>query len=313
MQCLRFILPPFVILAALVLTGALGQPPRQPPQQPRTEKKGPPPPKPEAEATKILKDAILALSARPWIETTFWQQASMRSLTFQAEGKYLAEPKTRRLHLDLAVHVGNAAGKLEVISDGTVVWEKLQIGNESRPEIRKTELKKILEALKSANQEQVQAALLQTQSLAGVAPLLQNIHEQMVVTRQEKASWRGRDVTKLTAVWSETMARGLTPPNGTWWPFMPRKCILYLDRKDGAVAYWPYRIEWWGPAESVEDVTLLLQMEFRNPKLTSSLTADEARRLFTFDPGVAQATDLTRESTERAKSRASQLVNQKLK
>jgi len=314
MRCVPFLLPLILILSLLVLTGAIGQQPRQPTPQPGAGKKDqPPPPKPDAEATKTLKEAILALSAQPWIETTFWQQATMQSLTFQAEGKYLAEPKNRRLHLDLAVYVGNTTGKLEVISDGTIVWEKLQIGKGARPEIRKTELKKILEALKSVNQEQVRTALLQTQSLAGVAPLLQNIQEQMTVTRQEKAAWQGREVTRLTAVWSEAMTKGLVPPNGSWLPFLPRKCFLYLDRKDGAVPYWPYRIEWWGPSESPDEDVLLLQMEFRNPQLASSLTAEQIHRVFTFDPGVAQATDQTRESTDRAKNRAGQLANQKIK
>jgi hypothetical protein len=311
MQCLRFILPPVLVSAVLVLTGALGQQANRPQPQPTTGKKEPPP-KPDAEATKILTEAIRALSSQPWIETTFWQQADMQGLTFQAEGKYLAEPKTKRLHLDLAVHVGNTTGQLEVICDGTTVWEKLQIGKGTRPELRKTELKKILEALKSVNQEQVQTALLQTQSLAGVAPLLQNIQEQMTVTKQAKAQWRGREVTQLTTVWSEQMTRRIVPPNSAWVPLLPRKCLLYLDRQDGSVPYWPYRIEWWGPSSSADDV-LLLQMEFRDPKRTPSLPADQYQRLFTFDPGVAQASDQTKENTERVKARAFQLAAQKAK
>jgi hypothetical protein len=316
MQCLRFILPPFVILAVLVLSGALGQPPRAPSSKPPGAKKDLPPPKPDAEGTKTLRDAIVALSAQPWIETTFWQQASMQGLTFQAEGKYRAEPKTRRMNMDLAVHVGNATGKLEVICDGVTVWERLQIGKSARPEIRKTELKKILEALKGVNQEQVQAALVQTQSLAGVVPLLQNVQEQMTVIRHEKASWQGTDVVKFRAVWSEAMTRGLRnmmPPNASWLPFLPRTCVLYLDRKDGAVPYWPYRIEWRGPAESPDTDVLLLEMEFRSPRLTSSLTAQQAKHVFSFDPGLAQATDQTREATDRAKNRANQLAAQKSK
>jgi hypothetical protein len=43
------------------------------------------------------------------------------------------------------------------------------------------------------------------------------------------------------------------------------------------------------------------------------LTAEQSRRVFTFDPGSAQATDQTRESTARAKNRASQLATQKVK
>jgi hypothetical protein len=312
MRCVRFILPLGVFLIIVVLTGALGQQPGKTPTQSGTAKKETmPPPKPDAEATKILKDAVLALAAQPWLETTFWQQAEMQGLTFQAKGKYLAEPKTRRARLELTVHVGNATGTLEVVSDGTVVWEKVQIAKGAKPEIRKTELKKILDALKSVNQEQVQAALLQTQALAGVTPLLQNIHDQMTVTKQEKAAWQDREVIKLTAVWSEAMTKGLLPPNASWPPFLPRKCFLYLDRKEGAVPYWPYRIEWWGPSTSSQDDGLLLQMEFREPKVVPALAADQQQRVFTFDPGVAQVTDQTRESTERARNRAGQLSGQR--
>src|SRR5262249_48986592 len=237
--------------------------------------------------------------------------ADMQGLTFQAEGHYQAEPKTRRLHLDLAVYVGNTTGRLEVVSDGAVVWEKLVAAKGAKPEIRKTELKKVLEGLKSANQEQVQTALLQTQSLAGVAPLLQNIQEQMTVTQQEKATWQGREVTKLTAVWSERVAKGLEPQGGSWVPALPRKCILYLDRPNGPVPHWPYRIEWWGPATTPNEEALLLQMEFRDPQRKRSLTEEQSRNVFSFHPGTATAVDLTRENTGRVKGRINQLAAQK--
>jgi hypothetical protein len=120
--------------------------------------------------------------------------------------------------------------------------------------------------------------------------------------------WQGRELHKLTAVWSEAMTN-MIAPNRQWPPFLPRKCCLFLDGKDSQTPYWPYRIEWWGPASSQMGEALLLQMEFRNPKL--AVAPESVARQFVFDPGNAPVKDLTKESTELAKERGRQLAAQK--
>ena len=70
------------------------------------------------------------------------------------------------------------------------------------------------------------------------------------------------------------------------WPHsFPRQCRLFLDAR----TRWPHRLEWWGPAPPRKGDSLLLQMEFRNPRLGQPLADAE----FAFQPGRSKVTDLT--------------------
>src|SRR5262249_21194486 len=150
-----------------------------------TAKPAPPPLKPataDPAASKILEEA---LQAKPldWIQTTLWQQVDVQGLSFQAEGAYLSGPDNQ-LHLNLVVHVGDTTGKLEVISDGTTLWETTQIGDGERTINKKVRLKDVLESLNKPDvAKEMRDEFLESQSFYGVVPLLQSIHQRMLVTK----------------------------------------------------------------------------------------------------------------------------------
>ena len=78
---------PFVIAAAI------GQQPGSPPVSPSSPAAPPPQPaKPNAEGAKLLAEAISRLDPKKlaWVQTTFWEQADLQGLMFQAEGSYLS-------------------------------------------------------------------------------------------------------------------------------------------------------------------------------------------------------------------------------
>lgn len=321
MSWMRIVLLPLVIASLWLLAGALGQQPS--PARPRTgpaprpapRPAPPPPPKADAAATKILDTAVKVLDPKKlgWVETTLWQQANLQGLTFRAEGHYLAAPGNL-LRLDLQVNLGDTQGKLLVVSNGSTWWERLQVGNSDQVDIKKMDLKTVLATLNSPNMPgQVRTEFFQRWSFTGVAPLLQAIHRQMTVTGQEQLSWKGRPVHKLTAVWSEASAKALVGPNSRWPDFLPRRCCLFLDANVEEFHAWPRRIEWWGPATSALGETLLLQMEFRNPKLGKKLSDEQYAAQFQFNPGKAQVQDLTHRATEEAKNRRNQLAAQQEK
>lgn len=314
MWWLRILWLPLVIASLWLLAGALGQQPSPAPSRPRPAPRPAPAPPPKADeaATKILDAAVKALDPKKldWVETTLWQQASLQGLTFRAEGRYLAAPGNR-LHLDLQVHLGGTLGKLLVVSDGKTWWERLQVGNSEQVDIRKMDLKTVLNTLNSPNMlEQVRTEFFQRRSFTGVAPLVKAIRAQMTVTSQERLSWKNRPVNKLTAVWSEASAKALVAPNSPWPDFLPRRCCLFLDADVDKAQAWPHRIEWWGPASSALGEILLLQMEFRNPKLGKLLSDEQYAQEFKFDPGKASVQDLTKRATEEAKNRRNQLAAQ---
>jgi hypothetical protein len=284
---------PVAGIGLLALTGALAQQAAKPTSQPGTEKKEPPP-RLDSKATAILDEAIRALDSKrhEWIETTLWQQVDFQGLSYQAEGTYLTAPD-HRIHLELKTQIGGTPGKLLVISDGTTLWESMQVGQDQPLEVHKTQLKKVLELPNVG--DDTRADYLQRLSFAGVVPLLQSIRKQMTLTGQDPLRWRDLDVIKLTAFWSES--EKLIPPRQPWPAFLPRKCYVYVEASD---PHWPHRIEWWGPGPPTAGDTLLLQMEFRNPRLDQPLSKELLERLFTFrPPDSARVQDHTAEVSKQ--------------
>jgi hypothetical protein len=269
-----------------------------------------------------LADAIEQLDPKKlgWIQTTFWQRADLQGLTFQAEGRYVAAPENRR-HLALKVQLGGTPGFLELVSDGTTLWDAVKIADKPQA-VTKTELTKALEGLKGVKEaETVRDEYFRNQSFSGVAPLLVGIQQRMAVTHKEAVRRDGRDMIRLTAVWVPELARSLTDaaraqglPDGSWPPNLARTCYLYLETVGPQKLLWPARLEWWGPAQTSQRGSdhLLLAMEFRNPRLNQPLPADQIAREFKFTPAKnAQTRDITKETSEGVKQMAMQLAAQK--
>src|SRR5262249_44086748 len=156
-----------------------------------------------------------------------------------------------RLRLDLQVRTGNAASRLQVVSDGRTLWQIDQRAPAERV-VSRVDLKPVLRLLYSPGtsarrREDFYSHLW----FARPAPLRPTLRPTMTFTRCQPARWREHDVLLLNGVRSE-------PPAEKSWPdFLPRQCRLYLD----AHTLWPYRLEWWGPLPSLPADQLLLQVE----------------------------------------------------
>lgn len=267
-----------------------------------------PPPKADPDATKVLHDAVQRLDWKKlgWVDTAFWQRADVQGLSFQAEGKYLSAPE-RRFRLDLRVRLGGTVGKLEVVSDGGTLWEGMKIGS-FPPRVSKLDLTKVLEELKgpAADVDPLRDEFFQTQSFRGIAPLLSGIEQRMTVTGQEKVRRDGKDMTRLTAVWSQPLQAGMQ-----WPAFLPRQCQLYLASAGSDNLPWPYRVEWWGPAAQPGSEALLYAMEFRDPKINQPLPNDQAARTFKYEPGTDKVEDQTEAYVQQYKMRLQQMAAEK--
>jgi hypothetical protein len=326
MQSYRTLLLPMLVGVAIIVAGAMAQqtsPPNQPSKSPADAKAAsgqagktsadiPPPPKPpqaDPAATKVLDNAVNA-KRFDWVQTTFWEQVDVQGLSFQAQGTYLSAPGNR-LHLDLQVHIGGTVGRLEIVSDGTTLYEADKIGDGERTITKVVELKKVLETLNIPDMsKEVSDEFFQSQAFYGVIPLLKSIQQRMTVTKKENLRWHGHEVVQLTAEWSGAVAKEFTQDGKQQWPpFVPRQCRLFLDAK----TLWPHRLEWWGPARPGADNSLLVQMEFRNP---NHEPLDEARckKEFTFEAVPAEVSsrvDRTEEIKAAIKHRNQQLASQK--
>src|SRR5262249_38329239 len=149
---------------------------------------------------------------------------------------YLSGPD-HRLRLDLQVRAGNAARRMQVVSDGHTLWQIDQCGPAERA-VSRVNLKPGLGTLYSRGTSgRRPEEFYSHQWFAGPAPLLQDLRPTMTFTRCQPARWREHDVLLLNGV------RSQPPAEKTWPDFLPRQCRLYLD----AQTLWPYRLEWWGP------------------------------------------------------------------
>ncbi len=311
MRWYRSLLLPMVVGVGIIVAGAMGQqttPPTQstPAPKPATPPK---PPTPDPAGAKILEEALQAKRLE-WVQTTLWQQMDVQGLTFQAEGTYLSAPDNR-LHLNLIVHVGDTTGKLESICDGTTLWETMQVGEGERTITKKVRLKDVLDSLNKPDvAKEMRDEFLESQSFYGVAPLLQSIHQRMVVTKKEAIKWHGFDVILLSADWGIEIVKSMTDDGKRPWPqSLPRQCRLYLDAK----TRWPRRVEWLGPIAGRTEDGIILQMEFRNPK-HEALSPEVCQREFSFNPGktkVSSHADLTEELKDALRYRNQQLMTQR--
>jgi hypothetical protein len=303
----------FVLAASspFIIAAAIGQQPAPPPAAATAP--APPPPrvvKPNAEGAKVLADAIRQLDSKnlTWVQTNFWEQADLQGLTFQAEGTYLSAPG-HRLHMDLQVHMADTGGKLEVVSDGERLWEAVQFGQQPRVVTKKVELSKVLDSLKGqTSADQVREEFFQAESFAGVGPLLQNVQKRMIVTNRENVQREGRNFIKLTADWGPEIAKAISAPDKPWPAYLARQCVIYFESLGTENTLWPRRLEWWGPAPPRPGEVLLLQIEFRDPKLNQPLSPERSAKEFKFDPGPSEVPDRTDQVVGIVKARAEQLA-----
>ncbi len=258
-------------------------------QKPATTTKPTPPPSPpspksDAKADQTLAKALEQLDPKNlgWVEMAVWQRVNI-GMVVQANGRYVSGPK-QLLRVELTVDLGGSKGESLLVSDGTTVWNTFRVGTGKRT-VSKWNLRKVQETLKTpGTMPQVEEDFYRVEAFAGVVPLLQGLQKQLTFTKQENATWKGHDVFKLTGEWIPAIAKALTQAANTWLPNMPRKCALYFDQKE---PHWLYRVEWWGPNSPRAADSLLMEMEFRDPK-----RIEHDVKTFAFDLGKDQAEDV---------------------
>ena len=275
----------FLILAGLMgLTGAFhsSSPPR--PTRPL------PANVPDAVAEQTLDRAIVALAPERigYVETKLWQKVTLPDLTYEAHGRYLMGPQ-RRFRLELHMkHDGGEATRLAV-SDGATLWEAERVGPGDWTAVTKLHLTPVIAALDGdGTPALLRAELLDGPRFGGVVPLLRNLRGRMNWVRVEKVNQPGKPRLRLTGVWTPDYAGYIRTEQG--WPAgLPEQCQLDLD----ALTLWPDRIEWWGPATDGGADTLLAEVEFRDPVVYTTLTAERCAKEFTFQAGNAAVEDQT--------------------
>lgn len=289
MSSSRFAFLPVLSCSALLLLGGMG--PVRPSATPRAEPPAPPaPPAPPsqpvppaglADDPAALADldralAVLAPGRLRWLEVGLWQRVTEQGESCEATGRYLAAPDGR-VRLDLTTRSGGAAGTLQVVNDGTTLWQATRVGagpwgNGSR--YRVGDVRRQLS--RPEVPEAVREDFLRRQDCAGVLRQLPALRQRLTWFRREAVRREGRLLVKLSGTWKPAEAAGLVRPGQPWPDDVPRQCRLYLDPVTG----WPHRFEWWGPDPPRPGDALLIQLEFRDPVLNRPLSAEQCARAF---------------------------------
>ena len=277
MPYFRILLFPLALGLILLVSGASAWQTMQPAAIPAPAPPAPAPPtEPDSVASEILERALGAIdpSRVRWLEMKLWQQVEVQGLAYEATGRYLIAPD-HRFRLEVSMRQGAATGELLSVSDGHTLWQTKRVGDGAWLLSKKLCLTSILETLSQPEvKPEVRREFIQSQSMAGVAPLLQDLRQRLTWTRWERVRRQDREFIKLTGVGTLHEAAQFPWPEGA-----PRQCRLYLD----AQSLWPHRIEWWGPdAPRVGDVPLF-QTEYREPVLNQPLSEEQARREFFVD------------------------------
>ncbi|HEV3117470.1 MAG TPA: hypothetical protein VGY58_10470 [Gemmataceae bacterium] len=298
-----FLQLPLLTVAGFLLSGALAQQNTAPKQTAPSAVPAPKPasttavlpPKPDTNANTALKNAIDALDPKKiaLLQTKLWEQVDTLGLTFQTEGMYWSGPQNR-MRLEMKVRVGNTESSLLVVSDGSWVWNELKLPKDE-VRVSKYDLREIQKQLNAPNTMPTFVEdFYKNQSFRGLAPLLESLSPQMTFTKHETTTWKGQPAYKLTAVWNADIAKQISPAGQPWPGYTVRTCYLYLAGDKSTPAYWPLRVEWWGPGQSTTD-QLLMAMEFRDPVVIPAgreLPKEYSAKFF-YEPGKANVINQT--------------------
>jgi hypothetical protein len=212
-----------------------------------------------------LDQALQALDPKQlaWVETTVWQKVTLRELTYQAEGRYLAGPGNR-FRLTLRARVGDTESETWVACDGTMIRQA------ERWDGGRWSLSKPMELAEALAAERADRSspdgFVRAQLAGGLAALVRDLRQQLAWVRKERVRRNGRPFIKLTGI----------RPVGEAEDGRPRLARLYLDGE----TFWPHRLEWWGADPPRPGDVLLMQLELRDPVRNRPLPPDRCATEF---------------------------------
>ncbi len=295
MRCLRFL--PFLVTAAAVvlLAGALWGPGRRIPVagSAQTLPALAADARPDPAAMEVLQRAASRLEPPrlEWLRTSVWMRISLPRIAYEAEGSYILAP-VERFRLELrTTHTGRSGGKSSnggvlSVCDGRDLWLASRTGPEGWGKVSRLRVGAILDGPDSpVKMPGMRDHFLRGTVLRGLVPLMRSLQIELRWVRRESSA--GEEV--LTGMWHPSMMATLASSGSTWPEGLPKLCRLTLR----GPTLWPARIEWLGDTDNRGRTPLLVEMEFRDPILGQRIREAEARRLFAFDAGGADVTDLT--------------------
>jgi hypothetical protein len=203
----------------------------------------------------------------PWFTATIWQRMSVGDWGYESSSRVVLGPgHCARLELDVSGRQGKS--KMLVVSDGKTIAKALLFGDEE-PEVIATKLAE-------KDRPDARQRELNDHGCCGPWVLVQRFFPHLHKWQARRAQDPKEKLIKLSAN-AMSEVTGLPIPPG-----LPVRCHLYLDE----TTYWLTRLEWAQVTPGGEEV--LLEMEFREPKLNEPLSDEHCVREFSFPKAVGR-------------------------
>jgi hypothetical protein len=274
-----------------------------------------PPPTP---GDLVLEAAWQAAKRKPHFAAAFREQVYAPGVNPRLEGRYILQPENKvvyEAHLTLA----DSGAEMKIVLDGENYWFTQTAGTAHRAQTVK--FRELMRAIDQLSKDELGADKIDQLredahlefGLAGFEPLFRDLRDRLTINRVEHSVWKAggqsqeHPVYLLEGTWNRSFYDQLVPtpkpgesrgptPQDLWsgrrvGVNVARTCKLYLAR-DGAwpfpSSFWPYRIEWYGPAEVGGRDVLLSALEFERiaPETTFALSPEERKDAATIDPSA---------------------------
>lgn len=219
---------------------------------------------------ELLDRAVSALAPDrvTWLKTSLWQKMNTPELRMEAEG-FLVRGPNHCVRLEMTVRAGGQPAKMLVVSDG-VVLAKVH----HTPEQAARSLCSAMPA--GEGEHAAKEAVLLEAGCAGPRALLEDVKNKLKDLQVEAGQCQGQSVLRVSGVLPSANENALS--------FKPSVCHVFLDAK----TLWPVRVEWWGKKRERDPLSLMLQMEFRDPEVNRPLSHDDCARLFSYQPNPGE-------------------------
>ena len=232
------------------------------------------------------------MKERPEVAASFTETVNAPGISYAFEGRYILI-KGNKLNYERHVRFADSEGWSKAVADGQSYWLMQDVGNEKRVQTFKVgDLFQAFDDLpvEELGKDKVDQLRIEARGefgLGGFEPMFRDWHNRLTISRIESTVLK-RPNTKaelpvylLEGTWNKQFRDQIVPPSKPGeargptpeelWNTrrvgvnVPRTCKLYLARGPAwpfPSSFFPYRVEWHGPAQAGGPDVLLAALDF---------------------------------------------------
>jgi outer membrane lipoprotein-sorting protein len=248
---------------------------------------------PKQEPRDVLERARENLIGLKSVRATILETVSIGDRRFRATGSYL-QGTDMRLRLEYTVKAGSAEGSLLEVCDGTILWSRQTIGDQTR--LTRRDVRQILNAAASGGNV-AENILIAELGLGGLPALLASLERSMTFDEIERQEIDAISFVIIGGTWNSEFrqrfqASPASPGSDQLPDLVPDRVRIYFD----AETLFPRRIQYLKAPTDTELEHPLVALDFTDVELDAPVSASE----FQFEPpDNVYAEDVTNKYIEK--------------